>query len=93
MLHFAFQLQLVEKLVGLFLFEVHDNVKNLVDWVQNELAEGSNVVLRLGLGPLLGFQVKEVLTCGKVVLIFLPFSRYFFEVARFIRHPRPSKVQ
>ena len=61
-LHLGLDAQLVEQLVGLILLEVHDGVEHLVDGVEDELAEGPDVVLGLGLGPLLGLQVEEVLT-------------------------------
>ena len=54
------QVQFVQKLVGLVLFEVHDSIEHLVDGVQNELAEGPDVVVGLSLAPLLGLGVEEV---------------------------------
>ena len=56
----ALDVQLVQELVGFVLLEVHDSVKDLVDGVQDELTERPNVVLRFGLGPLLGLEIEEV---------------------------------
>ena len=63
MLQFGLESKFVQKLVGFFLFEVHDNVEHLVDGVQDELTEGPDIVLGLGLGPLFGLEVEEVLSC------------------------------
>ena len=54
--------QLFQKLGGLFLLEVHDGIEDLVDGVQDVHVEGTLVVVVLGLGPLLGLGVEERLS-------------------------------